>query len=134
MSKTRTKEPINEDYLFLGQRLAFYRNLIGLSQAEVSQKLNMPQSTYAGYETGTRKINLRTLNLFATFYDVPVSSLISREPEAEAVTGDKTDYILATPQEKFLIELYRRADEETRRMIERLLKYNDIIRERKGGL
>ena len=65
MSKTRGK-----DYEIFGKRIAKLREEKGLSQYVLSNLLGMSQSTYAGYEKGTRKVPLAIINRLSEFYKV----------------------------------------------------------------
>ncbi|WP_392886113.1 XRE family transcriptional regulator [Eubacterium limosum] len=65
-----------EEYVRFGKNLAAAREAIGLSQAEVSKALDIPQSTYAGYELGNRKVPLSLIIKFSEFYNIPAGDLI----------------------------------------------------------
>lgn len=64
------------DYLNLGKRIAMARQSLGKSQKEVSMQLSIPQSTYAGYETGARKIPIPVLKKLAEIYCVSLDVLL----------------------------------------------------------
>ena len=49
-----------------------------LTQAQVGEKINVPQRTYAYYETGERMIPPHVLCALADFYDVTVDYLLER--------------------------------------------------------
>lgn len=61
--------------------MAKVRNSLNLSQAEAARLIGIPQSSYSGYETGTRRINLSLLNRIASFYNVSIDSLICNEED-----------------------------------------------------
>lgn len=111
MSKKRTKEPISQEYLRLGAILAELRNASGWSQAEAASKIGIPQSTYSGYETGSRKVSLKMLDRIATVYNVGVDYLIGNAVESRNSSTD----------EDLLLKLYRLADEDTKKMVLKLL-------------
>ncbi len=49
-----------------------------LTQKELGEKLNMPQRTYAYYESGQRTIPPEVLIKLADFYDVSVDYILGR--------------------------------------------------------
>ncbi len=118
MSKKRIGDAISPDYLALGYKLADVRNSLGLSQAEAAKKMGIPQSTYACYETGKRKITITTLRKFGAAFGVEVDYLLG--------TGDYENQL--NQDEKLIIEGYRRSDEQTRDMIKRLLRYYELMK------
>ncbi len=63
-------------YKEFGQRLSILRKENKWTQSEVAAKLNTVQSTYSGYELGTRKVTLDTIIALATIFDVPPDYLI----------------------------------------------------------
>lgn len=119
MSKKRIGDAISPDYLALGYRLADVRKSLGLSQAEAAKKMGIPQSTYACYETGKRKITITTLRKFGSAFDVEVDYLLG--------TGNYENQL--SQDEKALIEGYRYSDNQTRDMIKRLLRYSELIKD-----
>lgn len=67
---------MNKLYSF-GERLAQCRTKLGLSQAELSEQLNMSKSTLAMYETNKREPNLETINILSEKLGVSLDYLIS---------------------------------------------------------
>ena len=49
-----------------------------LTQAQVGQKINVPQRTYAYYETGQRMVPPHVLSALSDLYDVSVDYLLGR--------------------------------------------------------
>lgn len=49
-----------------------------MTQAQVGEKINVPQRTYAYYETGERMIPPQVLSALAYLYDVSVDYLLER--------------------------------------------------------
>lgn len=58
-----------------------FRLKLGLSQREVSEKLNIPQTTLFSYETDTNEPNIQTLIKLADFYHVSLDELVGRETD-----------------------------------------------------
>lgn len=71
----------NEKY----ERIRTLREDADLTQKEVGNAVNVPQRTYAYYESGQRMIPPHVLCALADFYDVSVDYLLDR-------TNNKTPY------------------------------------------
>ncbi len=84
MSKNRTVEARSPEYELLGKRLTEARTALDLSQAEAARLIGISQSTYSGYETGTRRIKLSMLRQIASVYNVTVDWLIGTELQEPA--------------------------------------------------
>lgn len=66
-------ESIYKDF---GCRLAAIRKEAGMTQSEVAKKLHTVQSTYSGYELGTRKVTLELIRDLASIFEVTPDYLI----------------------------------------------------------
>lgn len=76
MAKDRTADSRGPEYELFGKNLAYFRKLADLSQAEMAKQLGVPQSTYSGWETGTRKIQLSTIIQLSKFFGKSPDELI----------------------------------------------------------
>lgn len=76
MAKDRTADSRGPEYESFGKNLAYFRKLADLSQAEMAKQLGVPQSTYSGWETGTRKIQLSTIIQLSKFFGKSPDELI----------------------------------------------------------
>ncbi len=63
-------------YDALGKKLAKLREKNNCSQQRLCNVLNIHQSTYAGYETGIRKIPLSVLKKLSDYFQVSVDYLL----------------------------------------------------------
>ena len=84
--------------------LVYLRKRAGLSQVELSTKLDISRSAISMYETGKREPNLETLEIFADFYNVDMNTLTGREelePSPESDLDEKLVSLLTqlTPEE-----------------------------------
>lgn len=98
-----------EEYVRFGKNLAAAREAIGLSQAEVSKVLDIPQSTYAGYELGNRKVPLSLIIKFSEFYNIPAGDLIGIQDKPDLNIDSDLDkinhiYRLLSTQGKILFK------------------------------
>ncbi len=108
----KTHGKIYEDF---GKKIAEAREAKGLSQKDASHKLGMPQSTYAGYETGTRKIPLYLIREFSKFYEVSPDELLGED--------EKKDSNAIAP--RLNLELY--TDDE----LNEILKYAEYLKSKR---
>ena len=83
MAKNRTVEARSPEYEQLGRKLTAARTALDLSQAEAAKRIGISQSTYSGYETGTRRIKLSMLKRIAAAYNVTVDYLIGTEAKSD---------------------------------------------------
>ncbi len=76
-------------------RLEELRKTQGKSMAQVARDLNIPYTTYVGYEKGAREPNSESLIAFASYYNVSVDYIIGRN-SASAENGEgEEEYLLA---------------------------------------
>ena len=102
-------------YIEFGRRLAFIRQNSKLSQSQIAQKLNIAQSTYAGYEKGVRKIPLEII--------VQLSKILNISPTV-LILGDEANIVKDyTISEQELIKKYRQLTAEQQGAIENSINY-----------
>ena len=65
-----------KEYKEFGKRLADTRDNRGFTQDQFSKILNIPQSTYAAYEKGTRKISISLLKKISVSLNVTSDYLL----------------------------------------------------------
>lgn len=80
----------------LGERLKQLRTNTGLTQSELSVKLNIPRGTYAHYELDKRDPNYEMLTQIASFFNVSVDYLLgsynkNNNNESSLSTKEKLD-------------------------------------------
>jgi transcriptional regulator with XRE-family HTH domain len=80
MIRSASGKTHGKDYEDFGKKIAQAREAKGLSQKDASIRLGMPQSTYAGYETGARKIPLSLIKEFSRFYEISADRLLCGDP------------------------------------------------------
>lgn len=90
-----------------GERLKRLREDWGLNMKQMAQKLNMPYTTYVGYEKNEREPNLKTLALLAVCFGVSVDYLvgISDDPTITSKSAG------VSREELLLLNKYRALDE-----------------------
>ena len=72
-------EIADDDYRIFGDKLRGLRESAGLSQTAFAKLFGMPQQTYQGYESGTRKITLPTLRKLANYFGITIDSLVDND-------------------------------------------------------
>lgn len=133
MAKNRTAEARGPEYENLGSNLATLRTSRDLSQREVSERLNIVQSTYAGWETGTRKIQLSSIIQLAKFFNVGVDSLIGSKP-LEFETRSDTVFQLKESEKNLLITYRKLNNEGKQKLVERADELLDLGYVEKGDV
>ncbi len=63
----------------VGEQIQKRLKILGLTQKEFAQKLNMATSTLNGYIRETRQVDLETLKVIAMALDVPMSYFFGEE-------------------------------------------------------
>lgn len=109
----------NPLYKEFGNRLSELRKSKGFTQAEVAQKLNTVQSTYSGYELGTRKLTLELIKELSKIFDVSPDFLILGKEITSLTTLDQNNQPDLTCEEIQVAMAYRKADS----------KHKNIVRE-----
>ena len=71
--------------LALGKRLAHFRNLRGLSQRELAQRVNVVQAVVSDYEVGKLRLTAEAALRFAAALDVPIQELLQTAKPPEVV-------------------------------------------------
>lgn len=71
-----------------GQRIRTVRNILGLSQSDLGECLNVSYQQIQKYESGKNNITLQRLNEIANLFGIPANALISDDYEVAEVLGD----------------------------------------------
>lgn len=74
------------------------REKLGISQAELANKINVVRSTICQYEKGTREPSYEVIQKLADFFNVSVDYLLGREAEKkdapfEAIDKKRSDKV-----------------------------------------
>ena len=59
-------------------KLKYYREKLGLSQAELSKKICISQQSISAYEKGTREPDINTINIICDFFNITSDELLGR--------------------------------------------------------
>lgn len=110
MAKERTTEARGPEYLEFGANLTKLRKARGLSQSETAAALGITQSTYAGWETGTRNVQLSTMLQLSEYFGVSVDVLIGVQKLTVPTTDERAFDLKES--EKNLILTFRKLNRE----------------------
>lgn len=115
----------NQEYKEFGDRLKSLREEVGLSQKALAENLGMPQQTYQGYESGSRKVTLQLLNQFSEYFGVSVDFLAGKTSERKFnVNGVEN----SNTEESELVYLARKGEIElTEEQKKHIIKYINFI-------
>jgi transcriptional regulator with XRE-family HTH domain len=72
-SREDSQKAIN---IALGKRLAHFRNLRGLSQRELAERVTVVQAVVSDYEVGKLRLTAEAALRFAAALDVPIQELL----------------------------------------------------------
>lgn len=104
----------------LGQNLAYFRKLTGLTQQEVAEKLNLNRTTYTKYETGASEPSIEVLKQLADIFEVDVATLLADSDGGSAVS-DSGDYGALDAEMRNVIKGYAALSREDREEVYRLI-------------
>ena len=113
-------------YKRFGKRLAEVRKNKHLTQAEAAKQLGTVQSTYSGYELGTRRVNLDIIldlaNLFEVSPDYLLSDMLSQEND-----NDQTLYYPSNEKLELVKDRYAEAEPPIQVAVDKLLDIDEEI-------
>ena len=106
----------------------------GYTQTQIGRKLNISRQAYSNYETGKRIPDLDILIRIADIYHITLEELIMKPCTGAGVISqnsgpyyigmeiESTDTIYLTKEEVELLTHYRNADEDDRKLTQKVLK------------
>lgn len=114
----------NDDYKQFGNKLRTLRELTGMSQATFADLFGLPQQTYQGYESGSRKITLPILRKLSSYFSVSIDYLAGNDfiyrtdkgnrpvltGSENSISGNTSDML--TSAELDLVHLWRNASSD----------------------
>lgn len=81
----------------LSQNLQYLRRKSGFSQQELADKLEIPRTTWSGYELGKVEPNIAMLQKISTYFDQPIDKLLNERVDFDdlEITRDDKLRVLA---------------------------------------
>ncbi len=99
---------------YFGIRLKYLRTQDGLTQTELGNALEIAKSTISMYESGKREPDFETIEKFADYFNVDMSTFFP-SGEVEKTADPKVDGL--SPLEARLMELVRRLTDDQKKML-----------------
>lgn len=104
------------DYKRIGQHLRAARKSRGLTQAKVSEMLNVAENTYSNIERGSQKPSLSRIIQLCEIYSIKPSSVLD-DCSDTLITLRDTQYKEDNPDKKELHLLINKCSEETAKIL-----------------
>lgn len=84
--------------------LKYLRKRAGLTQEELAKRTGLKRGRIAMYELGKREPDFETLEIFADFFNVNMSTLIGEEQKTPTTESDegKSDYSISEKDRRFI--------------------------------
>ena len=107
----------------IGELLARLRKERGMTQQELADKIGLTTKvTISQYETGKRKPSFEMIEALADVFHVDMNYLLGFTDRIQKPAGDETDpavnkYLGVTLEEIELVEAWRHADDQTKRIV-----------------
>lgn len=99
----------------------------GWSQQDVADRVGLTKVTISQYENGKRKPSFEMIEALAAAFHVDMNYLLGFTDKIQKPAGDETDpaankFLGVTLEEIDLVEAWRHADEQTKRIVAYALK------------
>jgi len=109
-------------------RLKSLREEMGLKQIELAKLVNMPKTTYHGYESGRREPDFNILELFANFFNVTTDYLLGyTNVKYESMNIKLNNLNLLSKEElQFIIDFFSQPENKGYLMISKEAKEHGI--------
>ncbi len=79
--------------MLLSQNLQYLRRKSGQSQQEIADKLEIPRTTWSGYELGKVEPNIGMLQRISAFFNQPIDRLLSQRVDHDALEITRNDHL-----------------------------------------
>lgn len=77
------------DFLQIGDRFKFYRKKAHLTQLQMAEKLNIPRSTYANYESNKREPTSDIIIKFCNLFNIAPSTILASNSYSSEIINDE---------------------------------------------
>ena len=111
----------------INKKLKLLRIQNKLSQQHLADALGVERSTYCGYETGRRKVNVETLLKLSEFYNLPMSAFLDESSgkniaDENYESADMMYLSQLSKDERELVVYYRLAQKHNKKEAVKFLK------------
>lgn len=107
----------------IGENIKQKRKEAGLTQAALASKLGVSRTAVSSWEVNRNEPCVRDIEKMAEIFECLKTDIIG--------SGPVEYYFVSSVDEKLLIDAYRNSDEETKKMVQRLLAYATKINDLK---
>ena len=108
-----------------GERIQKLMDIFNIPQAELAKNLGIPKSSFSMYVSNKRHMKQDRIKLLADLYDISEAWIMGYDVPMKRKEND--DRYEISDDEKIFLESYRNSDEDTKKMIDRLLKYSSML-------
>ena len=108
-----------------GENLMRIRKEKGVTRKELAERLGVPYTTLRNYEKGSREPGHKTLITLSQMFDVSVDDLIGNAIKHDVQSPRQAAEI--TPHEMNLIHAYRKANQDSRFIVDMALKSGKVL-------
>lgn len=112
-----------------------YRKALGMTQAELAEKLGLAPNTLSQYETGKREPDMDTLSRLADALEVSVDELLGRERPNKTPShgGELDEYLDMLANRSECRMLFSLAKDARREDVELAVRMIEALRDRDRG-
>lgn len=104
----------------IGLNIKTFRLREDMTQAELAKKIGVSRTAISSWEVGRTEPSIGDIEALANVFGCLKTDLIG--------PSGIEYYFIASQEEKTLIDGYRNADQETRNLVARILKYAEAMR------
>lgn len=105
--------------MIFNERLKSLRTEKGITQEELANRLNLPQSTIRRYESGNTSLpKHERLKLLADFFNCSVDYLLGRSDSADSLNNEDD----LTDEEKKFISIFRNLEKDDKQYLSGLME------------
>ena len=107
-----------ENKQVMARNITKYMNEKGVTASELCQALGFKHNTFSDWVNAKAYPRIDKIEMMANYFGISKACLVEESPDLSYILS-KDEYIL--------IERYRKTDQDTKKMIERLLAYSDAL-------
>lgn len=110
-----------ENRVEMGRNIRKYLALNGMTAQQLADALNVSKGTMSGWVNGKYFPRIDYIEKMAEIFNITKAELISGKEQETAPLN-------LTYEEYFVLDCYRKADDTTKEMAKRILKYDEMMK------
>ena len=111
---------LTENRIEMGRNIKKFLALNGMTAQQLADKLEVSKGTMSGWINGRYFPRIDYIERMAEIFGITKANLISG--------NENTSPINLTYEEYFVLDCYRKADDTTKEMAKRILKYDEMMK------